>query len=405
MNGLSSQINKLSRDTLIHRAEGDALTWLSEIYGVPRPIDWDETSWRDALSAVAIGPRGVPGSVLAFLELAYQNLNVTIEVTTDPAAPTKITATAGGGTFTQDHVGRLLRIDSKLYYSKGPADVAATAGDHLFLAPIATPYWTRADFQSTETYDAEFLPFVIREPTPDEYHPADNYWACRVFITLLASLADQPSGYLREDYVWLLYDTETSPFEVGETLTGSNSGATAIIRQVIDNGTTGVLLIGPLTDDFQDGEIITDSATGSATTNGITGALLQQYDNETGGGFALGNTVTGATSGTSGTINGIQDNGTEGILVIDGIGAFTDGEDLEVASTKRGEADGATRALEPDDAQPEAGFLLPGVTDEGNQTSGPYPMYLFGSLGGVIVERLQILLASGFFAEAVGLQD
>lgn len=80
----------------------------------------------------------------------------------------------------------------------------------------------------------------------------------------------------------LNYDAETSPFTVGQTLTGGTSGATAVIKQVQDNGTTGFLILGNITGGpFQNNETITDGAGGSATAdgtvtllyNGITGVL------------------------------------------------------------------------------------------------------------------------------------
>src|SRR5690606_6334073 len=55
----------------------------------------------------------------------------------------------------------------------------------------------------------------------------------------------------------------------GLTITGAISGATATIVQVIDNGTIGVLLIDNLVGGpFNASEIITDTSTGSATTDG-----------------------------------------------------------------------------------------------------------------------------------------
>lgn len=74
----------------------------------------------------------------------------------------------------------------------------------------------------------------------------------------------------------LAYVTQTSNFTVGATLTGATSGATATIIADADAGATGTLTIGyikpgPTGLYFQAGEIITDSATGSATTGGIAG--------------------------------------------------------------------------------------------------------------------------------------
>ena len=65
------------------------------------------------------------------------------------------------------------------------------------------------------------------------------------------------------------YDAQTSNFTAGLTLTGATSGATAMIVIDDDNGATGTLLIRKIDGIFQDGEIITDSSTGSATADGL----------------------------------------------------------------------------------------------------------------------------------------
>jgi len=88
------------------------------------------------------------------------------------------------------------------------------------------------------------------------------------------AITDEPVNRLN-------YDAETVTFVVGGTLTGGTSGATAVITRVVDNGTTGHLLLGTITGTFQDNEIITGSLGGSATAdgtvtllfNGITGTL------------------------------------------------------------------------------------------------------------------------------------
>jgi hypothetical protein len=64
------------------------------------------------------------------------------------------------------------------------------------------------------------------------------------------------------------YDAQTANFATGEVLTGGTSGATAIILEDSDSGTSGTLTLGSISGTFQDGETITDSATGSADVNG-----------------------------------------------------------------------------------------------------------------------------------------
>ena len=71
----------------------------------------------------------------------------------------------------------------------------------------------------------------------------------------------------------LAYDAETTPFTAGATLTGGTSGATATIYRVIDDGTTGTLILTGVTGTFQDNETITGGG-GSATANGTTVAVI-----------------------------------------------------------------------------------------------------------------------------------
>lgn len=67
-----------------------------------------------------------------------------------------------------------------------------------------------------------------------------------------------------ETYYVIAYDTETGTFQVGETVTGADSGATATISVVQDEGTEGYLVVTSPSDDFEADEVITDSDTGVA---------------------------------------------------------------------------------------------------------------------------------------------
>lgn len=66
----------------------------------------------------------------------------------------------------------------------------------------------------------------------------------------------------------LAYDTQTSNFAAGRTITGGTSGATGVIQSDTDGGATGTLVLIDIVGAFVDNEIITDGAGGSATVNG-----------------------------------------------------------------------------------------------------------------------------------------
>jgi hypothetical protein len=75
---------------------------------------------------------------------------------------------------------------------------------------------------------------------------------------------------------YLLFDAGTAAFNVGATLTGGTSGATATIRRVVlssgawDGSAAGILTLSGITGTFQDNEAITDngSAAGAGVANG-----------------------------------------------------------------------------------------------------------------------------------------
>lgn len=71
------------------------------------------------------------------------------------------------------------------------------------------------------------------------------------------------------DYGTLAYTSQTGNFTVGLKVTGGTSAATGYIVADSDSGTTGTLTLANVTGTFQNAEVITDSGSGSATTNGV----------------------------------------------------------------------------------------------------------------------------------------
>jgi len=67
----------------------------------------------------------------------------------------------------------------------------------------------------------------------------------------------------------LTYGSQSGNFTAGTVITGGTSGATAIILQDADSGTTGTLTLGSVVGTFSNGEIITDTGSGSATTTSV----------------------------------------------------------------------------------------------------------------------------------------
>lgn len=67
----------------------------------------------------------------------------------------------------------------------------------------------------------------------------------------------------------ITYGTQTGNYTVGLKVTGGTSGATGIILEDSDSGATGTLTLGSVVGTFQNGEIITDTAGGSATSTSL----------------------------------------------------------------------------------------------------------------------------------------
>jgi len=84
--------------------------------------------------------------------------------------------------------------------------------------------------------------------------------------------------YAGTDTGFLNYDAQTAEFQVGATLTGGTSTATALIVGQQKVGTTGTLQLVDIAGTFQNNETITDSESGSATANLTLWQNMYYYD-------------------------------------------------------------------------------------------------------------------------------
>jgi len=94
----------------------------------------------------------------------------------------------------------------------------------------------------------------------------------RVAVTAMTEDAYTTEGFLS-------YDAQTAEFVVGETLTGGTSLATALIVDQVKLGASGRLRLADISGGpFQDNETITDSGSGSATSDGTLFQAKYYYD-------------------------------------------------------------------------------------------------------------------------------
>lgn len=137
--------------------------------------------------------------------------------------------------------------------------------------------------------------------------------------TLVGTVAEDTAGggFYYNNYIYITgtgatldYDAQTATFNVGATLTGGTSGATAVIVSDRDDGATGTLSLKSVTGTFQDNETITDDGgtPGSATSNGTvqTGTDVSRYGPLDGtptltDGVWIGSTLGGQTALTNET--------------------------------------------------------------------------------------------------------
>jgi len=126
------------------------------------------------------------------------------------------------------------------------------------------------------------------------------------------------------DYRYLYYTTGTEAFTtIGQTITGSISGATGILVAADDDDNQptakGILTLENVVEGpggtFYEGDILTGSEEGSATMIGYLGVSYVNY-NEINT-FTVGQIVTGTTSGAKRKIGAIYDRGfSTGTLIL-----------------------------------------------------------------------------------------
>jgi len=139
---------------------------------------------------------------------------------------------------------------------------------------------------------------------------------------------------------YLKYDAEELTFTVNHLLLGMTSGATAVITQVIDSGTTGVLKIRRTSAAaFQDNEVIHAYAA-SATTKNVSGtadsAGAIKITTSAEHGLTTGNLVTIKSVGGTVEANNTDANPAWAITVVDTTSFTLDGSTFANAWTSGG---------------------------------------------------------------------
>ena len=176
-----SRVEQLFRETLLHRAKGEAFLRLAARYGFTKPKYIAEESWRAAVISSAFNARGTPGVIFNFLETVFSEW-------IDELSTFSAVATAVNILEIQDAdcnlESRFIRIDGELHRS---ANLRPGYPNELVLVPVTTSMFKGARLTPGETYTVKVLPFDIEEHS------------CKYRILLDAGVLQYPSSYIRED--------------------------------------------------------------------------------------------------------------------------------------------------------------------------------------------------------------
>lgn len=166
-----SNMEHALRDTLVSRAEGEALKKLGELWGFEWPTGISEAAFGDALNQAAYGRRGTPLCMFDILESALSDFNEPSVWVADSAWPNRLVrdpSVPSDTRFSQ----RYIRVGDNVHYIQraelnqaiGPFASATV----LHIAPIDHAWCQPIDnsMAAMANVDAILLPFVIQCTQP-----------------------------------------------------------------------------------------------------------------------------------------------------------------------------------------------------------------------------------------------
>lgn len=166
-----SNMEQALRDTLVSRAEGDALKKLGELWGFEWPIEISEAAFGDALHQVAYGRRGTPLFMFDVIESALSDFNEPSVWIADASWPNRLVrdpSVPSDTRFSQ----RYIRIGDAVHYVQR-AELNQTIGPFasatvLHIAPIDHIWCQPLDSTGAvlQNRDVILLPFLIQCTQP-----------------------------------------------------------------------------------------------------------------------------------------------------------------------------------------------------------------------------------------------
>lgn len=219
-------------DTLIHRADGEALDDLGVLYGLERPLVFEQSAWRGLLHSAAFGARGTPGVLWESIASLFRPLEREFKVSLDPALPNTLTFVESVGdrvAFMPCDLERWVEVrfiplsaagfddtlpvqewpwEKRVFWSEGPFLDAASTSPTLELSQVKTSYWEACNWAGgdlgvdpahPEAW-ARVLRFVMTEPGTGRQdplvYPGSVAKNCTVVFYSDLDLVDVPDSYL-----------------------------------------------------------------------------------------------------------------------------------------------------------------------------------------------------------------
>lgn len=176
-----SRVEQLFRETLLHRAKGEAFLRLCARYGFTKPKYIGEEAWRAAVIASAFNARGTPGVIFSFLETVFSEWIDELATFSAVATAVNILEIEGADANLES---RFIRINGELHRS---GSLRAGYPNELRLISVNTSMFKGARLTPGETYTVKVLPFDVEE------------YGCVYRILIDAGILQYPSSYIRED--------------------------------------------------------------------------------------------------------------------------------------------------------------------------------------------------------------
>ena len=356
---------QLLHSTLLHKARGDDFDSYCRFLGLPRIQNWPIERWRAAAMVVAFNSRGSMATTYRFLYEAMKDYVADYQVTVlgSTLAQFRITYVSGGPAagFTQFDLFRLWLIDGVVYWSTtGDGVWSGGTSTYLVLSRFGSSYWDRCSWREAG-YSPSVPTQLLAQKLPFFFDERDNLVDVRMDFG--AAVLDTPPTYLQTAYPWEIPDLAWQP----------NMGYPWYEVKVAQEA--GTLEGLQITADFGGTPARYGDYTVTLYINGVATALT----------CTLGDTDTEAVDNTH-TVSYVAGDELEIVFSTPLVAPSPGGTDLAnaIVSVRRQVPSG----------EPPGGYILADATADDPNT-GPWPLYLGGSEGGLWQAFLSKILALG----------